>query len=149
MLSSSDHGAPHLLGLPDSRLLRLPRRAYGGTPQDFMHLIDHLHKRGIGVILDWVHFPPTAMDSLALTAPTFTSTPSPSATTEWKSYVFNLGETRFDRFLSAAVFWPDRYRRRYQGGRGLLDALPAARRPGSGRQTSADGNRGRDKFSGS
>ena len=30
-----------------------------GTPQDFMSLVDHLHQRGIGVMLDWVpsHFP--------------------------------------------------------------------------------------------
>jgi 1,4-alpha-glucan branching enzyme len=30
-----------------------------GTPQDLMYLVDHLHQRGIAVILDWVpsHFP--------------------------------------------------------------------------------------------
>ena len=30
-----------------------------GTPQEFMAFVDHMHQRGIGVLLDWVpsHFP--------------------------------------------------------------------------------------------
>src|SRR5207302_8507982 len=33
-----------------------------GTPQEFMELVDRLHQRGVGVILDWVpsHFPTDA-----------------------------------------------------------------------------------------
>ena len=33
-----------------------------GSPQDLMYLVDHLHRRGIGVLLDWVpsHFPTDA-----------------------------------------------------------------------------------------
>src|SRR5213593_3731120 len=35
-----------------------PSRRYGG-PREFMAFVDHLHRRGVGVILDWVpaHFP--------------------------------------------------------------------------------------------
>ena len=45
-------------GYQTTGLLRARRRA-SARPQDFMYLIDTLHQRGIGVILDWVpsHFP--------------------------------------------------------------------------------------------
>jgi len=47
-----------------------------GTPQDLMYLIDCLHQRGLGVILDWVpsHFRTTSMGSPTSTARICTST---------------------------------------------------------------------------
>ena len=49
-----------------------------GTPQDLMYLVDHLHQRGIGVILDWVPSisPTTSTASPASTARSSTSTPT-------------------------------------------------------------------------
>jgi 1,4-alpha-glucan branching enzyme len=85
-----------------------------GTPQDFMYLIDHLHQRGIGVILDWVpsHFP---NDEYGLAY--FDGThlyehadPRKGFHPEWKSSIFNYDRNEVRGFLiSNAVFWLDRY----------------------------------------
>ena len=81
-----------------------------GTPDDFRHLVDRLHQRGIGVILDWVpaHFP---RDDWALA--TFDGThlyehadPRRGAHPDWGTLVFNLGRTEVRNFLLAnALYW--------------------------------------------
>jgi 1,4-alpha-glucan branching enzyme len=83
-----------------------------GTPQDFMFLVDHLHQRGIGVILDWVpsHFP---TDGFALSY--FDGThlyehedPRQGFHQDWKSYIFNYGRHEVRSFLmSSAFYWLD------------------------------------------
>jgi 1,4-alpha-glucan branching enzyme len=85
-----------------------------GTPQDFMHLIDELHKNDVGVILDWVpsHFP---ADEHGLVY--FDGThlfehedPRKGFHPDWKSYIFNLGRNEIRAFLiSNALFWLDKY----------------------------------------
>jgi 1,4-alpha-glucan branching enzyme len=85
-----------------------------GTPQDFMYLINYLHLRGIGVILDWVpsHFP---ADGYGLSY--FDGThlyehalPGQRYHPEWQSSIFNLGRNEVRSFLvSSAHFWLERY----------------------------------------
>jgi 1,4-alpha-glucan branching enzyme len=85
-----------------------------GTPQDFMYLIDHLHQKGIGVILDWVpsHFP---SDEHGLGY--FDGThlyehqePSQRVHPDWNTFVFNYGRKEVQSFLiSSALFWMDKY----------------------------------------
>ena len=85
-----------------------------GTPQDFMYFVDHLHSRGIGVILDWVpsHFP---TDDFGLSR--FDGThlyehedPRQGFHPEWSSSIFNYGRAEVRNFLiSNALFWLDRY----------------------------------------
>jgi 1,4-alpha-glucan branching enzyme len=85
-----------------------------GTPQDFMYCIDHLHQRGIGVILDWVpsHFP-TDVHALALFDGTHLyehEDPRQGFHPDWGSYIFNYGRHEVRSFLlSSALFWLDRY----------------------------------------
>jgi len=85
-----------------------------GTPQDLMHLIDHLHQAGIGVILDWVpsHFP-TDEHGLAYFDGTHLfehADPKQGYHPDWKSSIFNYGRNEVRSFLtSSALFWLDRY----------------------------------------
>ncbi|MET0642922.1 MAG: 1,4-alpha-glucan branching protein GlgB [Candidatus Binatia bacterium] len=81
-----------------------------GTPQDLMYLVDTLHQRGIGVILDWVpsHFPADE-HGLAFFDGTHLyehADPRQGYHPEWKSYIFNYGRKEIQSFLiSNALFW--------------------------------------------
>ena len=85
-----------------------------GTPQDFMYLIDCLHQRGIGVILDWVpsHFPDNIQGLVYFDGTHLYEHEDPRKGfhPEWKSCIFNYGRHEVRAFLiSAALFWFDKY----------------------------------------
>ncbi len=85
-----------------------------GTPQDFMFLIDQLHQREIGAILDWVpsHFP-TDEHALGYFDGTHLfehADPQQGFHPDWKSAIFNYGRHEVRSFLlSSAMFWLDVY----------------------------------------
>ncbi|HEX5419709.1 MAG TPA: 1,4-alpha-glucan branching protein GlgB [Gammaproteobacteria bacterium] len=85
-----------------------------GTPQDLMYLIDVLHRRGIGVVLDWVpsHFP-SDEHGLAYFDGTHVFEHQDRRKgyhPEWHSYLFNYGRNEVRAFLlSSALFWLDKY----------------------------------------
>ena len=90
-----------------------PTARHGG-PQDFMHVVDRLHARGIGVILDWVpaHFP---SDEHGLARYDGTclyehADPRRGVHPDWDTCIFNHGRHEVRSFLvSSALFWLDRY----------------------------------------
>ncbi len=85
-----------------------------GTPQDFMYLVDYLHQRGIGVILDWVpsHFP-TDEHGIGFCDGTHLFEHEDSRKglhPDWNSFIFNYSRNEVRSFLiSSALFWLDKY----------------------------------------
>jgi 1,4-alpha-glucan branching enzyme len=85
-----------------------------GTPDDFVYFVDTLHRRGYGVILDWVpaHFP---NDSHGLGFFDGThlyehSDPRLGEHRDWGTKIFNYGRPEVRNFLLGnALFWLDRY----------------------------------------
>lgn len=85
-----------------------------GTPQDFMYLVEQLHKANIGVLLDWVpsHFP-TDGHGLSYFDGTHLYEHADHRKgyhPDWKSLIFNLGRSEVKSFLiSNALFWLELY----------------------------------------
>src|SRR6185369_3513337 len=85
-----------------------------GEPDDLRYLVDYLHQRGIGVIVDWVpaHFPKDAWalgrcDGCALYEHL---APRKGAHTDWGTYIFHYGRNEVRTFLVAnALYWFDEF----------------------------------------
>jgi 1,4-alpha-glucan branching enzyme len=85
-----------------------------GDPAGFQYFVNHMHERGIGVIVDWVpgHFP---KDSFSLAQ--FDGThlyehqdPREGVHEDWGTLIFNFGRHEVRNFLSAnALFWLDKF----------------------------------------
>jgi 1,4-alpha-glucan branching enzyme len=85
-----------------------------GTPQDLMYFVDHLHKKGIGVILDWVpsHFPTDAHGLIYFDGTHLYehADARQGFHPEWNSAIFNYGRNEVRSFLvSSALFWLKHY----------------------------------------
>ena len=85
-----------------------------GTPEDFVVLIDALHKAGLGVLLDWVpgHFPddPHGLAQFDGTGLYEHEDPRQGRHLDWGTLIYNYGRMEVTNFLlSNALFWLDRY----------------------------------------
>jgi 1,4-alpha-glucan branching enzyme len=90
-----------------------PTRRHGG-PRDFMAFVDHLHRRGVGVILDWApaHFPrdPHGLGYFDGTHLYEHADPRLREHPDWGTLIFNYGRREVANFLlDSALFWLERY----------------------------------------
>jgi len=85
-----------------------------GTPRDFLALVEALHAKGLGVILDWVpgHFPddPHGLARFDGTALYEHADPRQGRHLDWNTLIYNYGRREVSNFLLAnALFWLRRY----------------------------------------
>jgi 1,4-alpha-glucan branching enzyme len=85
-----------------------------GTPTEFRGFVDAAHRRGLGVILDWVpgHFPTDAhglgrFDGTALYEH---QDPREGFHQDWNTLIFNYGRVEVQNYLvSNALYWLEEY----------------------------------------
>ncbi|GAA3806037.1 1,4-alpha-glucan branching protein GlgB [Cellulomonas soli] len=85
-----------------------------GHPDDFRHLVDTLHRAGIGVILDWVpaHFPKDEWALARFDGTPLYEHPDPlrGEQPDWGTYVFDFGRPEVRNFLVAnATYWLEEF----------------------------------------
>lgn len=85
-----------------------------GTPDDFRYFVDHCHREGVGVILDWVpaHFPRDGhglgyFDGTHLFEP---ADPRQGLHPDWHTFEFDYERPEVRSFLmSSAAFWLEEF----------------------------------------
>ncbi|MCY4158375.1 MAG: 1,4-alpha-glucan branching protein GlgB [Bacteroidetes bacterium] len=85
-----------------------------GAPEDLMFLIDTLHQRGIGVIIDWVpaHFATDPQGLVFYDGSTLFEYDDPEMRyhPDWGTYIFDYGKAGVRNFLTSnALFWIEKY----------------------------------------
>ena len=85
-----------------------------GTPEDFMYLVNTLHKHHIGAILDWVpaHFPKDEFGLANFDGTCLYEHPDSrrGEHPDWGTKIFNYGKHEVSNFLIAnAMFWVNKF----------------------------------------